>query len=572
MAIRFQRQFTVLGLAFLLLASCAPPTVQVSEGSPTPAQENEVDTAVLGCVAGGLGVFTPEDVRCYLDSFEPEFVRELDEETAVLFTDPNSIADWVGGAIIYHIPSVSSLVLDRNGDVDPQFSTINNRAALVAFSELAANPASLAELKLVVQQNWQTTDSGQPEVRLGLAWQDGITSIFMIALAGLPIDDARFYCPEEAWRIGDEEIRIVADCVVRDPDLPIHHLLFARQEIRSNQPQLVQVALDDVASNELQVAKGEITTETAVYQAAITYAAGGKAVVLRGETTATLPEAEATLTDSVDPALLQSFLAANQASASLRFLFYNHHNIFPQPGEVVERDYLPADGETPNCAYFRREFSGLTGGVVTVSQLGFSEDGRQAVLFLQQACGATTLTSRYLLLELQGDFWQMKTEFGRVEVADTPLTPGLVYNGRNQGCGDIFLYKANNENRMSEYLVVGIDARAFDLSAEPLTLELSEHPETVTVKVDLFGARVYNLGEFPYCNDVGPAAEPYSVWQAESGTITVSINGEVPEESCTGEGYEVTVRLENVVLRNGSESVTLVEELFENVPVGWCAG
>jgi hypothetical protein len=569
---RFSWQFVVWGLIFWLLVSCAPPTTPVSQVEATAVPTSESVEEVLGCVDGGPGVFTPNDVRCYLAFFAPEFVWEIDEETAVLFTDPNSRADWVGGAIIYHIPTVSSLVLDSHGDVDPQFSHINNRAALVAFSQLAADAPLLAELKQTVQQHWQTTDSGEPEVRLGLAWQDGVNTIFMIALAGLPANDNRFYCPGETWTIGDEETQIISDCITLDEDTLIHHLIFTRQEVRGSQPLPVQVALNDVASNRLRVVEGKVSLETAVYQPAIIYATGGQAAMLRGETTTNMANAESALSESVDPTLLQNFLAANQTAVSLDFLFLNHRIIFPQPGWVVERDYLPATDGTPNCTYFDREFSGLKGGVVTLSQIGFSEDGSQAVLFLQQECGAVAIDSSYLLLELQGDYWHVIDEFGQVEIETTTLQPSLAYNGRSQGCGDIFVYKANSENAMSEYITMGINARNFPISAEPITLALADYPEDIVAKIDLFGDRVSNVGEFPYCNDISQTAEPVSVWQAESGQLTISINGTIPEESCAGDGYEATLRLENSVFRNGEETVTLDGITFENVMVGWCAG
>jgi hypothetical protein len=240
---------------------------------------------------------------------------------------------------------------------------------------------------------------------------------------------------------------------------------------------------------------------------------------------------------------------------------------------VIERDYLPPTGSTPDCQRFQQEYPGLGGGVITFSQIGFNADGQQAVLFMERACSGTAVTSSYLVLNRQGERWQIVDELGQVEIeSSSPLVPGLVYNGRSQGCGDLFLYKANDDNQMSEYIVVGIDARAFALSAEPLTLDLAENSQAIAVRLDLFGDRVYNFGEFPYCNDVGPAAQPQAVWQAESGTITLSINGAVPEESCMGEGYQANVRLENVLFRSGERTVELEEISFEDVPVGWCAG
>ena len=117
-----------------------------------------------------------------------------------------------------------------------------------------------------------------------------------------------------------------------------------------------------------------------------------------------------------------------------------------------------------------------------------------------------------------------------------------------------------------------IPAPDFSLSAEPTTLQIADYPEGITVKIDLFGRRVYDLGEFPYCNDVGPEAEPQSVWLAESGTLTITVNGTVPEESCAGDGFQTTIRLENIVFRQGEDTVQLDEAAFEDVYVGWCAG
>lgn len=277
--------------------------------------EEGAEEQIPGCAAGGPGVFTPEDVRCYLASFDPELVWTLDEETAVLFTSPSPIADWVGGAIIYHIPTVSGLVLDINGEIDARFTTINGRTAQLAFDDLLADTETMAEIQQRVQEHWQTSGS---------------------------------------------------------------------------------------------------------------------------------------------------------ESAS--------------------------------------------------------------------------------------------------------LTPGLVYEGGSQGCGSIFVYKANNDEDLSEFLTVFIPAPDFSLSAEPTTLELADHSGEIIVKIDLFGGRVYSLGEFPYCNDVGPEAEPQSVWLADSGTLTVTVNGTVPNESCTGDGFQTTIRLENVVFRHNTETVQLEEALFEDVYVGWCAG
>lgn len=571
---------TALFCCFVLswLVACAPPTAapdtEIAPTTTLPPEPTAVPVeAIAGCSQGGPGVFTPEDITCYLDKFEPQLVRMLYEDTPVLFTTPEGTADWVGGAIIYHIPTVSSLVLDRNGDVDPLLSHINGRAALVAYSRLAANPALMAELKQTVQQHWQTTDSGEPTVRLAAAWQDGPNTVFAVAIAGLPADDDRFYCFGESWTVGDEQIEVISDCVALAEDTLVSHLSFITREVRGGQPLRVQVALDGVASNVLRLAQGEISVETAVYQTAIQYQ-NGRAAVLRNETTIDLPDAGAALESAIEPPLLQNFLAANQTSSSLEFLFQNSDSVFRQPSWVVERDYLPPTSSAPDCVRFHDEYPGLAGGVLTLSQPGFSPDSQQAVLFLKRECGQIAQSSSYLVLAQQEEGqWQVTGEFGKVAVeASAPLLPELVYQGQPRGCGDFFVYQANSENDLSEFVVVGLDARAFSLSAEPTRIDLAEHSENVVVRLDLFGGTVYNLGEFPYCNDVFPVAEPVTVWQAESGTATVTINGTIPEESCSGDGYEATILLEDVHFRSGAETAVLDELLLENVAVGWCVG
>lgn len=574
---RFAQYVAICCFFAWFLAACAPPTaVPNAEPIATEARfTGAVATAevatVAGCAEGGPGVFTPEDVRCYLASFPPEFVEELGADTAVLFTNPNDITDWVGGAIIYHIPSVSSLVLDVHGDVDPQYNHIASRSALAAFNHYAGNPQRMAYLKQRVQQLWQTSDSGEPDVRLGLAWQEGVNSVFLVAIAGLPANDDRFYCRSEAWTIGDTEVHVMSECVAREADTLIPHLTFTAQEVRGDQPQQVQVALDGVASNEVEVVEGEGSVETAVYQAAITHITS-HAVVLHGETT--IPEdAEAMLENAIAPALLQNYLASNKSDSSLEFLFWNHQTIFVAPGWVIERVYLPPGGSTPDCTHFHREYPGLAGGVIRLSQIGFSDDGNQAIVFVQQECGAVAISSRYLLLQLQGEAWTAVDELGRVDIeAAAPLLPGLVYNGRSQGCGDIFVYKANDDETLSEFITLFIDARSFAFSEEPTSLDLADYWPAPALRIEVFGERIYNFGEFPYCNDVGPEAKPQTVWTAESGTITITIAGTIPEEPCNGEPYQVTIRLENVVFANGEQTIHLDEQLFEDVNVGWCAG
>lgn len=71
----------LLSLVTVIFVGCVPTS--------TP----HATTAVLGCSAGGRGVFTPEDVQCYLANADTAEVQMIDEETVVLLADAQSIVD-----------------------------------------------------------------------------------------------------------------------------------------------------------------------------------------------------------------------------------------------------------------------------------------------------------------------------------------------------------------------------------------------------------------------------------------------------------------------------------------------
>lgn len=80
---------------------------------------------------------------------------------------------------------------------------------------------------------------------------------------------------------------------------------------------------------------------------------------------------------------------------------------------------------------------------------------------------------------------------------------------------------------------------------------LAAHFEAVTARIDVYPDSVDILGENPYCNDVGPAAEPQSIWRAISGLVTVALSTGAQTEPCTGEPYHASVLLEKVILAMG---------------------
>ncbi|MGB7876927.1 MAG: hypothetical protein WBL25_21290 [Anaerolineales bacterium] len=383
-------------LMLLLFVGCIPT------GTPRTARTVSI------CNEGGRGIFTPEDVQCYLANPGSGQVRNIDEEKVVLFAEAQSIPDWVGGAIIYHIPTRSMLVLDRFGDVDPQASFFSSRAGLAALSEFAGDPELMAGLKLQVQQELETTTSDEPEIRLSIAWQDGQVTVFLIAVAGLESEDDRFYCPNQTWTIGDHIEEIAFDCMMHEAGAPISHVFFEAKRIKGSGEQTVMVALNGMESNAVQVHEGVVAQETAIYQAVlqqVTY----RPVIIRGETMPGFEEDPDQMTITIDPKLLQNYQMTNKTPISLRFLFYDSNIYFVNSSAVIAREFLTARDSQKMCEQFRSEYPGL-GGIVTLSRIGYSDDGEQALVRIVHECGSDNRSAAYFILVRNDKGWRVVEE------------------------------------------------------------------------------------------------------------------------------------------------------------------
>lgn len=390
---------SLLFLMVMALAGCAP-------ASTLPTATN-----IPGCNEGGSGVFTPEDVQCYLDKLQSNQVQSIDENTAFLLSDATSIGDWVGAAIIYHIPTRSMLVLDKFGDIDPLTSVFTNRAGLAAISELTGDPALMAGLKQQVELNLQTSPSHQPEIRLSAAWQDGQTTIFLITVAGLDPNDERFYCPNQTWILGDITEEIAVDCISIQAGIPISRVFFESKTIQGNSEIPVQVALNGVQSNILQVREGNPARESAIYRAVLEHFSS-RPLIIRDETITGYDYSADLESKDIPSSVLQNYLAANQIVSSLRFLFQNSESYFTTPSENITRYFLQGNPDNPQqaCEQFHNEYPQL-GSVVTLSNIGFSEDGSQALVHILIECGPDdTRRAAYVLLSQIDGKWQVLEE------------------------------------------------------------------------------------------------------------------------------------------------------------------
>jgi hypothetical protein len=143
--------------------------------------------------------------------------------------------------------------------------------------------------------------------------------------------------------------------------------------------------------------------------------------------------------------------------------------------------------------------------------------------------------------------------------------PSLRYKPAAAGCGDIFVYKWNESG--TEALIVQARREDLRLSTQSRTFRLDSMPQTsLHVWVDRY---TRSAGE-PYCTDVlYPDQERPRQWNAVSGTATITIDRDTV---AGGELFKATVKLRNVGFTNGQVVVTLSEETFNDVTVGWYPG
>jgi hypothetical protein len=143
--------------------------------------------------------------------------------------------------------------------------------------------------------------------------------------------------------------------------------------------------------------------------------------------------------------------------------------------------------------------------------------------------------------------------------------PSFHYRSTAEGCSDFSVYKWNES--MTEAIVVVASKPVLGLSTASRTFRLDSVPEAfLSVRVD----RYTRTSLSPYCTDVlNPDQEAPRVWRAIAGTATITIDRDsIPP----GETYKATVKLQNVRFTNGNIELTLSEETFTDVVVGWFPG
>lgn len=148
----------LLATAVLLLGCTAAATT--SNGVEPAAEESSTATPTPTPDPLEMGVHTPEDVEAYFNQWPEEHKRRLSDDVVVVFTYPHPLANWVGGGIIYHIPSVSTIYLDFQGNVNEQLTHYESAEGQARLEEVLADAELMQELQAEVLGRWSQAQSG----------------------------------------------------------------------------------------------------------------------------------------------------------------------------------------------------------------------------------------------------------------------------------------------------------------------------------------------------------------------------------------------------------------------------
>ena len=148
------------------------------------------------------------------------------------------------------------------------------------------------------------------------------------------------------------------------------------------------------------------------------------------------------------------------------------------------------------------------------------------------------------------------------------LPVSFSFQENSAGCGNIFVYKINNDDTVG--ISVSAGKEKLNLSTIEKTFEVAK-TEDLSIEI-LVGKNIERL----YCNDIFDPDQPKpKKLIGKSGLAIISISNDNKSKPDGSEEYKATVTLKNVHFfnDNGTESNIVIDELiFKDVTVGWYAG
>jgi len=138
------------------------------------------------------------------------------------------------------------------------------------------------------------------------------------------------------------------------------------------------------------------------------------------------------------------------------------------------------------------------------------------------------------------------------------------------GCGDFHVYVENADQ--NAVIRIEADTSRLHLSDTIRTFDIKDQPDGLSIGLDFYYYLPQNLiplARAKYCNDVYMRMDPPRFFNAEEGQVSIKV---VPG-AITGNGYEVDIKLNNILFRDSEGNTVLLTQYEANgVVVGWYPG
>lgn len=100
----------LLSIVGVIIGCAGPITAPIPEPAPAP-------TATLPSPPLLPEDPMPQDLRSYLDAWPEERKLVIEQDVVAIFTYPHPVVFWDQTASLYHVPSMSRVDLNSNGEV-----------------------------------------------------------------------------------------------------------------------------------------------------------------------------------------------------------------------------------------------------------------------------------------------------------------------------------------------------------------------------------------------------------------------------------------------------------------------
>jgi len=145
------------------------------------------------------------------------------------------------------------------------------------------------------------------------------------------------------------------------------------------------------------------------------------------------------------------------------------------------------------------------------------------------------------------------------------ITGPMNFTGKGAGCGNLCMYKFNQDSTLSFYVYLNKDK--LKLSSQHKTFNIKDYKNDIRVVVTRYDRSSVNN----FCSDFPSRSKavPLQSWAAESGTLDITLSSDKD-----GESYSVNATFDNLSIHDNvtDNKLNIPHIAFSDVRGGWFPG